>query len=104
MAAKDPRLSHPTLRILGLFLETPRQQLAGTDICKRLDLLSGTSYPILMRLDRAGWIESEWEQVDPRKIGRPRKRLYRLTALGYNKSREALNGLRVPDGRPAWTW
>jgi PadR family transcriptional regulator len=100
----DPRLSHETLRVLRLFLEEPRERLAGSDICKRLGVLSGTGYPILMRLERAGWLESEWEQLDPREAGRPRKRLYRLKALGYNKAREALADLGVPDGRPAWNW
>lgn len=98
----DPRLSHEALRVLRLFLEEPRERLAGSDICKRLGVLSGTAYPILMRLDRVGWLESEWEQVDPKEAGRPRKRLYRLTALGYNKARQALAGLGVPDGRLAW--
>ena len=31
-----------------------------------------------------------------------RKFVPRLKALGYNKAREALAGLGVPDGRPAW--
>jgi len=45
-------------------------------------LSSGTLYPILMRLDEAGWLESRWEKVDPARVGRPRRRLYRITALG----------------------
>jgi DNA-binding PadR family transcriptional regulator len=65
-------------------------------------VLSGTVYPILMRLERAAWLESEWEEIDPRQAGRPRKRLYRLRALGYNKAQEALAGLGVPEGRLAW--
>jgi DNA-binding PadR family transcriptional regulator len=103
MTEKDPRLSHQTLKVLRLFLEEPAERLAGSDICKRLRILSGTGYPILMRLDRAGWLESDWEKLDPSEAGRPRRRLYRLTGLGYNKAREALADLGVPDGRLAWT-
>ena len=100
----DPRLSHHALRVLHVLLENPRRSLAGSDICKQTGMLSGTIYPILTRLNRAGWLDSDWEQLDPREAGRPRKRLYHLTDLGYNKARRALTELAVPDGRPAWNW
>jgi DNA-binding PadR family transcriptional regulator len=104
MAPKDPRLSHQTLKVLRLFLEQPRESLAGSDIWKQTGMLSGTLYPILTRLERAGWLESQWEELEPSDAGRPRKRLYHLTGLGYNKTREALAELSVPNGRPAWNW
>jgi DNA-binding PadR family transcriptional regulator len=103
MAEYSPRLSHQTLRVLRVFLEKPRGRLSGSDLWKQTGILSGTLYPILMRLERAGWLESEWELLDPSDAGRPRKRLYRLTGLGYNKSREALAELGVPSGRIAWS-
>ena len=102
MTRKDPRLSHQTLRVLRAVLEQPKEGLAGSDICKQTQLLSGTLYPILMRLERSGWLKSKWEQVDPRDAGRPRRRLYHLTGLGYNKTSEALSDLGVPVGRPVW--
>ena len=103
MPRKDPRLSHQTLRVLRLFLEKPREALAGSDVCKQTGMLSGTLYPILMRLERSGWLASRWEQLDPSEAGRPRKRLYRLTGLGYNKTSEALSELGVPKGRFEWS-
>lgn len=102
MTEKDPRLSHQTLRVLRLFLQQPREDLAGSDISKQTAMLSGTIYPILMRLERSGWLDSKWEKVDPSDAGRPRKRLYRLTGLGYNKSRAALAELNVPKGELSW--
>ena len=102
MAKKDPRLSHQMLRVMGIFIERPRDSLAGSDIWRQTGILSGTLYPILMRLERAGWLESKWEVLDPRETGRPRRRLYRLTGLGYNKTRSALAELSVPRGRPEW--
>ena len=99
---KDPRLSHQTLRVLRLFEEQPKVSLAGSDISKQTGMLSGTIYPIMMRLERAGWLSSQWENLDPSDAGRPRRRLYRLTGLGYNKSRAALAELGVPSGRIAW--
>ena len=102
MVERDPRLSYHTLRVLRLFLQKPREGLAGSAISKRTAMLSGTIYPILMRLERAGWLDSKWEQVEPSEVGRPRRRIYQLTALGYNKARAALTELSVPNGRLAW--
>jgi PadR family transcriptional regulator, regulatory protein PadR len=102
MAEKDPRLSHQTLRVLRLFLDQPKHWLAGSDIWKDTGMLSGTLYPILMRLKRAGWLESRWEQLGPSEAGRPRKRLYHLTAQGYNNANKALAELGVPHARRAW--
>ena len=104
VAKKDPRLSHQTLQVLRLFLEQPREKLAGSDISKKTGMLSGTLYPILMRLENAKWLDSRWEDVEPSEAGRPRKRLYILTPVGYNKTNKVLSELSVPNGRPAWNW
>jgi PadR family transcriptional regulator, regulatory protein PadR len=103
MEQKPPRLSHQALRVLRCFLDHHPDALAGSDICKDVRLLSGTLYPILIRLEGASWLESRWEELDPSDAGRPRKRLYRLTGVGYNAAREALSEL-VPNGSPAWNW
>ena len=87
-----------------MFLDKPREGLAGSDIWRETKILSGTLYPILMRLEQVGWLDSEWEVLDPSEAGRPRKRLYRLTGLGYNKARDVMRDLGVPLGRRAWTW
>lgn len=100
---RDPRLSQQTLRILKLLLEKPREPVAGSDIARATGMLSGTLYPILLRLEKARWLKSEWEKLDPSAAGRPRKRLYQLTGVGYNKARAALMELAVPNGRVAWT-
>ncbi|SRR5258706_12123568 len=98
---RDPRLSQQTLRVLALFTD-PSCRLAGSDISKRTRMLSGTMYPILLRLERAGWLKSEWEELEPRDLQRPRRRFYSLTGLGYNKSRAALAELGVPDRGVVW--
>ena len=100
----DPRLSHQTLRVLKLFLDCPREGLAGSDIWKKLGLFSGTVYPIVMRLQGAGWLESEWEKLPPETLARPRKRIYHLTPNGYNKAREAFAALDVQVGSPSWKY
>ena len=100
----DPRLSHQTLRVLKVFLDGPKEGLAGSDIWKALGLFTGTVYPILFRLAGAGWLSSDWEKLSPEELGRPRKRIYRLTPLGYNKTREALAALDVQVGSPSWKY
>jgi DNA-binding PadR family transcriptional regulator len=82
------RMSLQTLRVLEAFLENPADELAGADVQKRGGLASGTLYPILLRLESAGWFVSRWEGVDPSSVGRPRRRLYRLTATGLRRASE----------------
>jgi hypothetical protein len=52
----------------------------GLQIVAVVGLPSGTVHPILVRLDGLGWLESRWENHDPREQGRPQRRYYRLTA------------------------
>ena len=85
---KDVRLSLQTLRVLEAFLENPTDELAGSDVQKRGKLASGTLYPMLLRLESAGWFVSRWESVEPTHVGRPRRRLYRLTPSGLARASE----------------
>ncbi len=64
----------------------------------RLLTAHGTLYKALDRLQRSGLVESQWE--DPLLAageGRPRRRLYRVTAAGE----AALAGARAPQRRGA---
>lgn len=81
-------MSLQTLRVLEAFLENPTDELSGADVQKRGKLPSGTLYPILLRLETAGWFVSRWEEVDPSSVGRPRRRLYRLTSSGLRRASE----------------
>jgi hypothetical protein len=83
---RDVRMSLQTLRVLEAFLESPAEQLAGADVQRRTGLASGTLYPILLRLEGAGWFVSCWETIDPAAAGRPRRRLYRLTPTGLTRA------------------
>jgi PadR family transcriptional regulator, regulatory protein PadR len=85
---RDVRMSLQTLRVLEAFLENPTDELAGADVQKRSGLASGTLYPILLRLESAGWFISRWEDIDPASAGRPRRRLYHLTQSGLARASE----------------
>jgi DNA-binding MarR family transcriptional regulator len=86
--SRDVRMSLQTLKVLEAFLENPADQLSGAEVHQRCGLASGTLYPILMRLESAGWFVSRWESVDPSSAGRPRRRLYRLTPTGLRRAGE----------------
>jgi PadR family transcriptional regulator, regulatory protein PadR len=77
-----------TLRVLEVFLEAPTAQLSGADVHESCGVASGTLYPILLRLELAGWFTSRWETLDPKSAGRPRRRLYRLTSTGLKRVSE----------------
>lgn len=81
-------MSLQTLHVLEAFLENPTDQLSGADIHQRSGIASGTLYPILLRLETAGWFVSKWEAIDPAIAGRPRRRLYRLTSTGLRQASE----------------
>jgi PadR family transcriptional regulator PadR len=85
---RNVRLSLQTLRVLDVFLGNPTEELSGADVHQSCGIASGTLYPILLRLEAAGWFVSRWESVDPSSVGRPRRRLYRLTATGMRRAGE----------------
>jgi DNA-binding PadR family transcriptional regulator len=98
----DPRLSAQTLKVLAVTMSALQDELSGAQIGREAKLQSGTLYPILLRLEQAGWLKSRWEDGDPRKLGRPRRRLYRITGLGQRKARSAFADLAPALQRPVW--
>ncbi len=79
------------MRLLEALLEAPLAEHYGLELMEKAQLASGTAYPILHRLEEDGWLESGQEAIDPSAAGRPRRRLYRLTALGETQARVLVN-------------
>jgi PadR family transcriptional regulator, regulatory protein PadR len=102
MDSQDIRLTGPMLKVLKLFLAQPREQRSGAEVSREAKVGSGTLYPMLARLEQAGWLISEWEVIDPREAGRPRRRFYKLTGLGQRKANAALAEFQMPEGELAW--
>ena len=102
MSREIPRITEQTLKTLAALVASSPEEQSGAEIAKKTKQQSGTLYPILMRLERAGWLESKWEDGDPREMGRPRKRLYRITALGEGAFREAIREISQVAGGIAW--
>jgi PadR family transcriptional regulator PadR len=101
-----PRTTMNLLKVLCVLLEDPTASHYGTEIGKSARLSGGSLYPLLLRLEQAGVLESNWENVDPSEVGRPRRRLYRLTGEGAKYARqtlqEAQQSLTPGSGRIPW--
>jgi PadR family transcriptional regulator, regulatory protein PadR len=98
----QPRLSSATLKVLGALVSCTSDELSGAEIGKCTKLASGTLYPILFRLEEAGWLQSRWETEDPSILGRPRRRFYRLTAEGARNVELVVRDLTPVPGRLSW--
>ncbi|HMQ37272.1 MAG TPA: helix-turn-helix transcriptional regulator [Micropruina sp.] len=100
MAGMSPRMTIPTQLVLQALLQDPGRELYGVEVGDVAGLPSGTVHPILARLEGLAWVESRWEDIDPRKEGRPARRYYRLTAAGVDAARAALARAYRPSGAP----
>jgi DNA-binding PadR family transcriptional regulator len=86
------------LTLLAALSERAQQWRHGYDLMKETGLLSGTLYPLLMRMTDAGLVEAEWRA--PAQPGRPPRHVYRLTASGIALA-GALQADAAPSSRPA---
>jgi PadR family transcriptional regulator, regulatory protein PadR len=101
------RVTLQLLKVFDALLQAPDDGLWGFELMKITGLQSGTLYPLLARMEAAGWIESDWEtQGVP---GRPRRRYYSLTGVGVTAARQELANLpgraaaaARPPARPAF--
>lgn len=98
----EPRITAQTLKVLGALATEQPHGVSGAEIGRSTNLSSGTLYPILFRLERAGWLESCWEAEIPQDLGRPRRRYYKLTALGATSARAAFREVASAIGGLAW--
>ena len=91
MTTNPIRMTLSTRLVLQeLLLVDADSERYGAEIGAAAGLPSGTVHPILARLERIGWVDSQWEQVDPAEAGRPQRRYYRLTGTGAAEAGAAL--------------
>lgn len=89
------RITPATIDVLSV-LDSGGQPTWGLAVIKQSGRPAGSVYPILERLERAGWVTSSWEENDER--SGPRRRYYALTADGAVAARSAILAFRA---RPA---
>jgi DNA-binding PadR family transcriptional regulator len=82
---RPPRISKQTRLLLQELLGEPQAWRHGYDLSQETGIKSGTLYPLLMRLEEQGFLESRWDE--PEREGRPPRHAYRLTAGGVALAR-----------------
>ena len=76
----------PTRAVLGALLDA-EGEVFGLEIVRTSGLGAGTIYPILQRLQAAGWVTARWEPAEHAHAeGRPPRRYYQLTRLGQARA------------------
>lgn len=98
------RITGPTYKVLKTLLSGPDGTWYGLQIGRASGLKTGTLYPILLRLQDHGWIEGEWEDIDPSVEGRRPRRYWHLTPNGRARARAAVNEIDNFQPRPALGW
>jgi PadR family transcriptional regulator PadR len=99
------RMTLQTQLVLRALLDEPSKQRYGLELSDLVGLRSGTIYPILARLEQAGWVDSAWEDPAAHEAaGRPRRRFYRLTPDGADQARAALARAHQPRAQPRLGW
>jgi PadR family transcriptional regulator PadR len=98
---KRLQMTTATAKVLRIFLDDPDAPRYGFEIMQRTGLPSGTLYPILARLERAGWLTSRREETEATVEGRPARTFYTLSSEGLAKARHELaaltDALRPPE-------
>lgn len=101
--ARSRNVSTQTKSLLLALVRTPSAWLHGYALSQLTGLKSGTLYPLLMRLNDQGYLESDWQSSD--QPGRPPRHVYRLTPSGIALARASKEKapaiIRVPKAKPA---
>ncbi|TQM82376.1 PadR family transcriptional regulator [Saccharothrix saharensis] len=87
------RIGGATVDVLEVLLGSDQPRW-GLEIIKLTGRPSGSVYPLLDRLERAGWVTSSWDDDSERRG--PRRRMYVLTPDG---AREAVKVCAKAAGR-----
>src|SRR5689334_20847096 len=83
---RPPNASKQTALVLATLLDRSTRWTHGYGLSQLTGLKAGTIYPLLMRLQEQGFLESNWQETD--KPGLPSRHVYRLTQGGRVLERE----------------
>jgi len=109
---KDLDITPRMATVLKVFLEDPDQPRFGFELMKLTEMASGSLYPMLARLEGAGWLSRGREDIDPHAAGRPARTNYTITGIAVTAARiqlaalseqfrPPLPGRMRPEGGPA---
>ena len=84
---QDLDITPKTARVLKVFLEDPSAPRYGFELMKLTGMASGSLYPMLARLEEAGWLTRGKEDIDPHAEGRPARLHYTITGAAVSAAR-----------------
>lgn len=84
---QDIELTPKMADVLKVFLEDPPAPRYGLELMRLTGQPSGSLYPIMAKLERAGYLSGEREQIDPHETGRPARRFYKITGAAIPVAR-----------------
>ncbi len=90
---QDLDITPKMAKVLKIFLEDPSQPRYGFEIMRLTGLASGSLYPMLARLEQAGWLTRGKENIDPHAEGRPPRLHYTITGAAVTAARLQLAAL-----------
>ena len=96
-------VSGKSLELLLYLATRHHDEFSGYQLGKTLGISSGTLYPLLVKLKQAGMLQDRWENEDPSKLGRPRRRYYKVTGLGVQVTEEKMQILDARYGQKTLT-
>jgi PadR family transcriptional regulator, regulatory protein PadR len=103
---RDLDITPNMAKVLKIFLGDPGQARYGFEIMRLTRLASGSLYPMLARLEEAGWLTRGKEDIDPHVEGRPPRLHYTITGAAVTAARLQLAALsdqyRPPAPVRAW--
>ncbi|HZN20594.1 MAG TPA: helix-turn-helix transcriptional regulator [Micromonosporaceae bacterium] len=88
------RITVAVATVLRMFLDDVAQPRYGYELMQVTGFPSGKLYPILARLEAAGWLHREREIIDASLVGRPPRYWYKLTEHSIAPARHELAALR----------
>ena len=98
---QDLDITPKMARVLKVFLEDPDQPRYGFELMKLTGMASGSLYPMLAKLETAGWLSRGKEDIDPRAAGRPARTNYVITGAAVSAARVQLAALSEQFRPPA---
>ncbi len=89
----DLQITPKIAAVLKVFLDAPGTARYGMELMQLTGQTSGTLYPNLHRMVRAGWLTVSTEDIDPAVAGRPARRNYTITGDAVTVARAELAAL-----------
>ena len=84
---QDLQLTPKMADVVKVFLADPQRSRYGFELMQATGQPSGSLYPILARLEKAGWLTGGREDIDPSAEGRPARRFYRISGAAVSVAR-----------------